>query len=305
MIFRIVPVTLMIFQFVHFFAAAQPSRSIYYISIGSTHYTKSKIDLSTCDNWLESLPSANKSAEYFAKAAQRLYPKKGLLITSTANNVITKQRLSNEFEKFGQFVRSDTSKEKIILIYFYIHGESNNLNEVLYLIPGNIACEEPYFYIQQMDSLALSMYSLMNMITNSFGHYSTIQPVILLDCCYGLKTPDPIFQKMVDSITLSKRLYPKWISPWLQMKRWTLDLTNWPILFSSVKGSVSEPMHYLENPHNDKIGRVCNAFVEATNNQFKSRFPSMSNLIREIQYKGISSNSFGLYPAGNQLKIKR
>lgn len=279
---------------------AQISRSIYYISIGSTHYEKSKEDLSNCDNWTESLPSANISAKIFAETAKRLYPNGGILLTSTSKKVVSKQRIFEAFQELGLAVKRDTAVEKIVLIYFYVHGASNNVNQVLYLIPGDIGCEGEYFYVEEMDKKAISIHTLVNLIRIHLGN---VTPVIFLDCCYSFRKANPEYKRMTDSVDSSFWRSPHWVGPWSMMRRWDADLTPWPVLYSSPKGGISEAVVY-NNTNKDKIGPVCKSFITAINNSATKLNPSLSSLIYDMKTIGINSNGFTLFNIAPGLKIK-
>ncbi|MGB8193358.1 MAG: hypothetical protein WCF67_15615 [Chitinophagaceae bacterium] len=279
---------------------SQNNFSIYYISIGSTHYSKSVEDLDNCPNWMESLPSANYSARIFVNEINRIQPKKGLLITSQKKNVVSKSRIISEFQKFGLLIKRDSAKEKFVLIYFYGHGASNNVNQVLYLIPGNIACEGSYFYVNEMDDKAISIMSLVTMIRTHLGN---VTPIILLDCCYNFRPANPEYKRMTDSVDSSFWRSPHWIGPWSRMRRWDVDLTNWPILFGSPKGGSSEPILHEDGSNNEKIGPVCNSFIKALRKISLTTNPSLGRLIFEMKANGINSNAFGGFNYGPNIKI--
>ncbi|MEM6737717.1 MAG: hypothetical protein AAF620_16765 [Bacteroidota bacterium] len=179
-------IVLLIFAFSYSYG--QNKRSIYYVSIGSTHYLKASDALKkkgfASIGQGENLDGANTSATLVAYALDESGAKDGILLKSAENKLIT----SNDIKSAARTIIEIAKKDKnspLIFFYFSGHGIGEGFGWNQFLIPGDIllnlnSLANNQTSVKEIKNKAIYVHELVDVFNNSGVNYT-----MLLDVCYS------------------------------------------------------------------------------------------------------------------------
>jgi hypothetical protein len=269
--FQLTSLFIFLFSFISENLKAQGASSdfkarVYYLAIGSYHYSLKFYEFDSGFNGFTQIPSIEKSARYLSTLLNSIGAQ-GMLIESTSKNYVTKDTVLNTLRKLVTKIDTNDhqSNPPILFIYFIGHGISDKYLEQLFLIPGdfNLNYRNPY-RADSIRKIAISHADIKNCISS---YLSFIKVILLLDCCYG-KELENLRWFRYDSLARAQvhpaggPSYPDNFDPKHALSKSAYDLRN--SYFPLIAFFASGPGGYVElvsapNSSNelDAIGPLC------------------------------------------------
>ena len=160
---------------------SQQNSKLYYFAVASSHYTKIGNDGLI---HFSDLPDSKYSAEIFKKASLKLGAKKGGMIFSSENNLITEKRIFSSLQSLIKKIDKDGAKNKLLLIYFCGHGVAEKETKSIFFLPGDFKFDYSKKYEDALQKHALNPLKIAQRL-NKIN--PDIKYLLFFDCCYDLE----------------------------------------------------------------------------------------------------------------------
>ncbi|MCU0444654.1 MAG: caspase family protein, partial [Microscillaceae bacterium] len=172
---------------------------IFYLSIGSSHYIQEgSYNYSTA-------VGANKSAKIMSNLFDELGAKKGITLTSSEDNLISKNNILDNVDKIIEDAKKSNSKNKLIIFYYCGHGMGLPMFEYLFLIPGNVD-----YKMGEVTTETFLSKVLMHLEVCYKLNQSGIRYIAIFDCCWESEISS---ERMIEifnfAIDFNKMMNPK------------------------------------------------------------------------------------------------
>jgi hypothetical protein len=167
---------------------AQQNTSLFYLCVGSEHYTIDFEKYAPGFGGLANLTAATESAKKMATLFNEFGAMNGIVFTSTADSMISKANFSAAVSSLIKMVQKNKAKNPFVVLYYCGHGFSAPRLEAHYIPPGG--------FTQNPETLSPEEWNTYGIAPLDFHEQlqkAKLNHMILLDCCYeGKQQQNPL-----------------------------------------------------------------------------------------------------------------